>query len=151
MVSNAFGFSTDPRAGGVMMNTNPLVLAMMQTAETIRGRFALMDATVGKLLDGTPLHERWEAFKADATKRSKERNRLTHAVWMISSDYPDDLIEYDPKKVALFRWTEKDVLSCLDRVCATREEAHNLLVAIIEALHSGLIAEHEMGPRKVSL
>lgn len=150
MVGNAFGFSVDPRAGWALMQTNPTVLAMIQTAETIRARFALMDATIGKLLHGTPLMPRWEAFKKDAQNRSRERNRLAHAAWMISDDFPDDLIEFDTKKDRLVRWTEKDVLECLSRMLATRKEAHDLLVAIVEALHDDVITEQELGPRKVS-
>lgn len=149
MAANAFGHSTDPNGPVAMMHTNHLMQAMMQTAETIRARIALMDSTVGRLLAGTPLQIRWERFKKDAIARSKERNRLSHALWVVSDEYPNDLIEYDPKTEQLFRWTEKDVLNCHKRVSGTRSETHGLLIAILEALHAGVLTEHEMGPRRV--
>lgn len=148
MVGNAFGVSTDPTADGLSLKTNMMIFEMMETAETIRQRLALLDATIGKLLADSDLQDRWSKFRKDVIGRSKERNRLSHAQWMISDDYPDDLVELDPKSDALFLWTIKDVFATLDRVVATRKEAHDLSIAIVGALHNGTIPEGELGPKK---
>ena len=64
---------------------------------------------------------------------------------MMSDDLPEDLIEYQLKTKAMLKWNEQDILRLLDRISATREETHNLLVAIISALQDDDLEERELG------
>ena len=149
LVGNVCGASRDPASGSVEFYTNMIAYNMMATAETIRGRIKLLDASVGKLLEASSLEERWKIFISNLTKRSRERNRIAHAQWMQSDQYPDDLIEYDPRKREMFRWTERDILDCVERIVAIRNEAHLMQMDIVSAFHRGELDESAFGPKRI--
>jgi len=110
-----------------------------------------MDATLGKLVQGTLLASEWAEIKRDLQARSKERNRLVHGFWMISDDFPNDLLLYNDQNRSMHKYTEADLMNTLDRIVATRRSCHALLDKIVEALRVGALTPSALGPIGVEL
>jgi hypothetical protein len=61
---------------------------------------AALEAAFSQALAGTARDE-FAATMADLKKRGKERNHIVHALWGVSDDYPDALINCPPDVMAI--------------------------------------------------
>lgn len=150
LVGNALGETRRLNSGGLEFNTNKTICELMRVAENIRARLRILEITIGPIVKGTGIERDWISFVETLKKRAKERNRLAHAQWALSDDFPNDLIEMRTGSHELIRWTEKDVEACLARIIDVREQAHKMLIKIIDGLHEGHLPQGHFGPRIIS-
>ncbi len=73
------------------------VMKIFLALQTDGGRKTTMD-TVAKLKLSPDDLERFQEIQRDIGGRYSERNKAIHGAWGISSDYPDELLWYDPRE-----------------------------------------------------
>ncbi len=136
IVGNAFG---RPYKEGEIFElaTSSFPLSMaMASAETIRSRLSMMENTLGRLIKGTTLLPAWSALERDLRARSKERNRVVHANWGLSDEYPNDLIEVKAEGLpGYFKWSVRDFQGVADRVANCFRECIRFRQSLVDAMN----------------
>lgn len=149
LLAGAFGTTTRNADGAFSINNNWLGQAAISKSETIRVRLKILDATLGELLRGTSVEEGWTAIRNELTSRSKERNKIVHAVWALADELPDDLLMVEASG-RLLRYRGADFQDALNRISDLRSRCHELLLKVLGAVHEKEIAQRLSGPMVLS-
>jgi len=142
MIAGVLGRTSRSRGGGSYgINPNWIMTAVMGEAETIRARIKIVDAVLGRLLEGSDLAAEWTALTERLYKRARDRNTVVHAEWAWSDEVPEIIMKV-AKDGRLERWTEADINQCFERIGALTNDLHAFMLRLIDAIHEGQITAY---------
>lgn len=142
LLAAAYGSSTVDAAGAHSINRHWLALTAIRETETIRVRLKIMNTALGDLLKerdtAKSLYPKWELLDRDLQKRSRERNAVVHGQWLLSDDFPGDLI-LEARDGSYKRYTLSDLEQILDRLVDLTQACWQLMLAVLNAKQEGLL------------
>lgn len=144
LLAGSYGQTLYNESGPYEAQHNPVAVAAMQAAETIRARLKLLDLTLGKMVTGTSVEQEWLAVRDSLQKRARERNKIVHGSWGIMINEPDELVMHTSD--GYFKWTVQDFDDVLERLVTLRWAVVDLTNQVTDAVHGGEIPQGIMGP-----